>query len=299
MKLEYENDSRLLCVIGDPIGHSLSPLLHNTMLEALGEKAVYLAIPVKDGSLCDFVNGAKSLNFLGFNLTMPHKESIIPLLSAMTPEALACGSVNSVRIREGRLEGHSTDGMGFRRALGDFGRDYPGKTVTILGAGGAAKSVAVNARDSGARQVHVVNRTRSRAEALCQGHVGMEGHGLEALPALLPKTDILINCTPAGMAGVSGGGVPDLSGLQEGALCMDCIYAPANTPFMEAAKALGHEAGNGIGMLIYQAIYAMSFFLDRPFDEDTVTALGKKLLAVSGIEPRGGGESSEIRPADQ
>lgn len=287
MKVEYENDSRIFCVIGDPIGHSLSPLLHNTMLQTLGEKAVYLAFPVAEGKLDAFVKSAKALDFGGFNLTMPHKEAILPMLSAMTPEAAHCGSVNSVRLRDGKLEGHSTDGMGFRRALWDFGRDYPGSTVTVLGAGGAAKSVAVNACDSGARQVHVVNRTRSRAETLCQGHEGMLPRGMEALPELLPKTDILINCTPAGMTGTAGGDVPDLTGLQKGALCIDCIYSPATTPFMKAARALGHEAGNGIGMLIYQAIYAMSFFLDRPFDEATVTALGKNLLAVSGIDPKG------------
>lgn len=269
------------------MGHSLSPLLHNTMLQALEENAIYLAIPVSPEALGDFVSGAKALGLLGFNLTMPHKENILPFLSSMTPEATACGSVNSVRIRNGKLEGHSTDGMGFRRSLMDFGWDYPGNVVTILGAGGAAKSVAINALSSGASQVHVVNRTLSRAEALCQCHPGMEAHGLTALPELLPKTDILINCTPLGMNGVSAGSIPDLTPLKSGALCMDCIYAPALTPFMQEAQRCGHEAANGIGMLVYQAIYALAFFLNREFQEDTVTALGKKLLNISGIDPKG------------
>lgn len=287
MKIEYQNSSKLLCVIGDPIAHSLSPRLQNTMLEVLGEDAVYLAIPVKAGTVSEFVTAAKTIGIQGFNLTMPHKEDILPLLSAMTPEAEACKSVNSVRIRDGRLEGHSTDGIGFRRSIQDFGWDYPGKVVTILGAGGAAKSVAMTAMRSGAKEVRVVNRTLSRAERLCQGHENMRPFQRSDLHTLLPDTDILINSTPIGMEGVSGGDIPDLSHLKTGALCMDCIYAPALTPFMAEARRCGHTAGNGIGMLAYQAIYALSFFLDREFDEETISMLGKKLMEISGVDPQG------------
>ena len=287
MKIEYQNSSRLLCVIGDPIGHSLSPLLQNTMLEALGEDAVYLAIPVKAGTVSEFVSAAKTIGIRGFNLTMPHKEDIIPLLSAMTPEAEACKSVNSVRIREGRLEGHSTDGIGFRRSIQDFGWDYPGKVVTILGAGGAAKSIAMTAVLAGAKEIRVVNRTLSRAQQLCNGHETMHPYTRDQLDSLLPDTDILINSTPIGMEGVSGGSIPDLNNLKPGALCMDCIYAPALTPFMAEAQSKGHVVGNGIGMLVYQAIYALSFFLDREFDDETIASLGKKLMEVSGVDPEG------------
>lgn len=287
MKIDYNNSSRLLCVIGDPIAHSLSPRLQNTMLEMLGEDAVYLAIPVKAGTIAEFVSAAKTVGIQGFNLTMPHKEDIIPLLSSMTPEAQACRSVNSVRILDGKLEGHSTDGIGFRRSIRDFGWDYPGKVVTILGAGGAAKSVAMTAILSGAKEVRVVNRTLSRAEELCQGHENMCPFGNSELCKLLPDTDILINTTPIGMEGVSGGSVPDLTELKADALCMDCIYAPAMTPFMQEAIRNGHKAGNGIGMLVYQAVYALSFFLDRSFDEETVSRLGKALLNISGVDPEG------------
>lgn len=284
MKINYQNSSKLLCVIGDPVGHSLSPLLQNTMLEYLGEDAVYLAVPVKAGTVEAFVSAAKTIGIQGFNLTMPHKEDIIPLLSSMTPEAAACKSVNSVRIRDGKLEGHSTDGIGFRRSIQALGWDYPGKTVTILGAGGAAKSVALTASMAGAKQVHIVNRTLSRAEQLCQGRENMTPYSLDSLPELLPQTDILINATPIGMNGTTGGNIPDLTTLKKDALCMDCIYAPALTPFMQEAKKLGHTAGNGIGMLVYQAIYALEFFLDRSFDQQTITELGQKLMAVSGVD---------------
>ena len=287
MKIEYRNSTGLLAVIGDPIGHSLSPLLQNTMLEMLGEDFIYIAVPVPAGTVADFVSAAKTIGIRGFNLTMPHKEDIIPLLSEMTPEAAHCGSVNTVRLENGLLYGHSTDGIGFRRSLKDFGRDYPGSIVTILGAGGAAKSVAMNAIESGAKEVRVVNRTLARAEALCRGETNMRAFSLSEREALLHDTDILINCTPIGMTGVGGSQVPDLSALKADALCMDCIYSPAMTPFMEEARRTGHDVGNGIGMLIYQAIYALGFFLKREFGEDTVTALGERLFSVSGIHPRG------------
>lgn len=288
MQVEYQNSTALLAVIGDPIAHSLSPLLQNTMLKALGEDYLYLAIPVKGGEVGKFVEAAKEIGIRGFNLTMPHKEDILPYLASMTPEAEKCRSVNSVRIRQGRLEGHSTDGVGFRRALQDLGVSYDGRIVTILGAGGAAKSIAMTAVMSGARQVNVVNRTISKAEKLCEGMETMAAYSLSEAGEVLPRTDILVSTLPTGMEGVGGGfDAVDLGLLKKEAVCADCIYAPAMTPFMAEAMKHGHRAINGIGMLVYQAVYALEFFLDRSLPEETVTVLGKKLLEVSGVDPFG------------
>lgn len=287
MQIEYHNGTRLLCVIGDPIGHSLSPLLHNTMLRELHEDALYLAVPVPAGTVGEFVAAAKTIGIQGFNLTMPHKEDILPYLSEMTSEAKRCHSVNSVRIRDGSLEGHSTDGLGFRQSLKEFSRDFPGQTVTILGAGGAAKSIAMTAVDSGAEKVYIANRTLSRAQALCENEPNMEALSLEHLSDVLPQTDILISTLPIGMSGVGGSQVPCLDALKPGALCMDCIYSPAMTPFMKEARRTGHEAGNGIGMLIYQAIFALEFFLDQRYSTETVQHLGKLLQSACGVDPRG------------
>ena len=243
MLVEYRNGTGLLAVIGDPVAHSLSPLLQNTMIRELGRDDLYLAIPVKRGGLPAFIQAAETIGITGFNLTMPHKTDILPFLADMTHEARRAGSVNSVRIRGNRLEGHSTDGIGFRRALQDMGMDYPDQIVTILGAGGAARSIAMTAADSGARQVRIVNRTPEKAEELCAGEA------------------------------------------------MDCIYAPAMTPFMSEAKALGHPTANGIGMLVYQAIYAYAFFRDLDFEPETVSQLGALLLEASGVDPSGAGKS--------
>ena len=288
MLVEYRNGTGLLAVIGDPVAHSLSPLLHNTMIRELGRDDLYLAVPVKRGDLPAFLQAARTIGIGGFNLTMPHKEDVIPYLTDMTPEARRAGSVNSVRIRDGRLEGHSTDGMGFRRALQDLGWDFPGRIVTILGAGGAARAVAMTAADSGAREVRVVNRTLTKAEALCAGEPAMAAFSLEQAELAVEDTEILINTTPVGMSGTEETGTfPFLDALQPGALAADCIYAPAMTPFMTRAADLGHPVTNGIGMLVYQAIYAYEFFRGQEFDEQTISRLGGLLLAVSGVDPRG------------
>ena len=287
MQIEYHNVTRLFCVIGDPIAHSLSPLLQNTMLRELHEDGLYLAVPVPAGTVGAFVTAAKTIGIRGFNLTMPHKEDIIPYLSSMTPEAQRCNSVNSVRIRDGKLEGHSTDGLGFRQSLKEFSRDFPDQTVTILGAGGAAKSIAMTAADSGAKKIYIANRTLARAQKLCENETAMEALALDRLSEVLPETDLLISTLPIGMSGVGGSEVPCLGTLKTDALCMDCIYAPAMTPFMEEARRTGHEAGNGIGMLIYQAIFAMEFFLNRPFPQDTILHLGTIMQDACSVDPRG------------
>ena len=159
--------------------------------------------------------------------------------------------------------------------------------MTILGAGGAAKSIAMTAVDSGAEKVYIANRTLSRAQALCENEPNMEALALEHLNDVLPQTDILISTLPIGMSGVGGSQAPCLDALKPGALCMDCIYSPAMTPFMKEARRTGHEAGNGIGMLIYQAIFALEFFLDQRYSTETVQHLGKLLQSACGVDPRG------------
>lgn len=288
MKIKYHNGTGLLAVIGDPIAHSLSPLLQNTMIGALGREDLYLAIRVEKGNLPAFLQAAKTIGIQGFNLTMPHKEDILPYLSALTPEARRAGSVNSVRLLDGKLEGHSTDGIGFRRSLSDLGYDFQDQVVTILGAGGAAKSIAMTAAYSGAKQVRILNRTLKKAEQICAGTPNMAAFPLSHAEEVLPDTDILINTTPVGMEGTDAhGSFPFLPALQSGAPAVDCIYAPAMTPFMSAAKVLGHPVANGIGMLVYQAIYAYAFFRQLELNPETVSQLGQLLLNATGISPTG------------
>ena len=279
--------AELVGVFGDPVEGNPTGVMEEAGFAALGLNWRYLTLKVTPADFDAAIRSLRPLHFRGINLTMPHKEDILPYLSEMTPEAMRCHSVNSVRIRDGSLEGHSTDGLGFRQSLKEFSRDFPGQTVTILGAGGAAKSIAMTAVDSGAEKVYIANRTLSRAQALCENEPNMEALSLEHLNDVLPQTDILISTLPIGMSGVGGSQVPCLDALKPGALCMDCIYSPAMTPFMKEARRTGHEAGNGIGMLIYQAIFALEFFLDQRYSTETVQHLGKLLQSACGVDPRG------------
>ena len=277
MEIEYRNSTRLLGVIGDPIAHTLSPLLQNTLIREMGRDQLYLALRVPRGGLPDFLQAARTLNFQGFNLTMPHKVDILPLLDDMTPAARRAGSVNTVRLREGRLEGHSTDGAGFHASLRALGGDFPGRRVAILGAGGAARAIAVTAADAGA-EVIILNRTLARGEALCQGEAHMTALPLSRAEEALAEADLLVNTTPVGMEGVAGDtSFPFLYALKPGAAAMDCIYSPPETPFLQAAGALGHPTANGLGMLIYQAIYAYGFFCGEVIPEAEILRLGRLL----------------------
>lgn len=208
MQIEYHNGTRLLCVIGDPIGHSLSPLLHNTMLRELHEDAAVSGRSRARRNRRGIRHRRQNHRHSGLQPDHAPQGGYLPYLSEMTPEAKRCHSVNSVRIRDGSLEGHSTDGLGFRQSLKEFSRDFPGQTVTILGAGGAAKSIAMTAVDSGAEKVYIANRTLSRAQALCENEPNMEALSLEHLNDVLPQTGILISTLPIGMSGVGGARCP-------------------------------------------------------------------------------------------
>ena len=154
-----------LQVIGDPVLHSKSPVLHGAMLSALGLDAAYDARVVRRGELPDYLRWARDHGVAGFNATMPHKEDLLPLLDGMDPAARLTGAVNTVCLREGAWVGFNTDGAGALSALGEvLGFDPAGSTVTLLGAGGAAKAVALALAQAGAERVRVCNRTLERAE---------------------------------------------------------------------------------------------------------------------------------------
>ena len=166
LRVEVKNSTKKLCVIGDPVGHSKSPLIQNTMIAALGLDYVYLCQPVPRGSCRQWLDCARFAGYAGFNATMPHKEALLPLMDELEEDARLYGSVNTVCLREGRAIGCNTDGGGFLQALLDAGMDPRGRRAVVLGAGGAAKAVALKLCQRGAREVMICNRTREKAAAL-------------------------------------------------------------------------------------------------------------------------------------
>ncbi len=270
MKVEVKNTTRKLCVIGDPVGHSKSPLIQNTMIKAMGLDYVYLCQPVPRGSCKEWLECAKFAGYAGFNATMPHKEELVPLMDVLDGDAKLIGAVNTVCIREGKAYGYNTDGAGFLRALADDGIDPSGKHVLILGAGGAAKAVCLKLVEAGAVVV-VCNRSLDKAEALCAHapeRMRPAGFDRDTLYREGACCDVLVNCTSLGMEG-AGGQFEDFSfldGLKPGVPVVDLIYAPAETELLRQARHRGHPTSNGMGLLVHQAVLALEHFTGTALD---------------------------------
>ena len=285
MKIELHNTSRKLCVIGDPVLHSKSPLIQNTMLAALGLDYIYLCQSVPRGETETWLRCAAFCGYAGFNATMPHKEALVPWMDELDEDARMYGAVNTVCLREGRCYGYNTDGRGFLAALEQAGVATRGQNVLILGAGGAAKAVAPKLCQAGdARQVVVANRTVEKAAALCagaeKGRMIPVGFAPEELRRAAEQCDLLVNCTNLGMEG-TGGQFSDFSFLEalpsHAAVC-DVIYAPAETELLRRARERGLRTLNGLGMLIWQAVFALEHFTQTRIDGKAMVPLVEEAL---------------------
>ena len=285
MKVELNNSTRKLCVIGDPVEHSKSPLLQNAMIEALGLPYTYGAVLVKRGETAAWLQRAKEEGYAGFNATMPHKVDLIPLMDELGEDAKAFGAVNTVCIRpDGTAVGHNTDGRGFLRALEDLGVEPRGARVCLLGAGGAAKAVALKLARAGAERVTVCNRTRSKAEALREldptGTLVSAGFDAQSLKREAGRCDLLVNCTSLGMAGTAGqfDDLSFLEALPREAAVFDLIYSPPETALLARARETGHRTANGLGMLLYQAVFALEHFTGTEIDAAAMRQLLEDIL---------------------
>lgn len=253
-----------LFVIGDPVAHSLSPLLHQAMLDQTGAAYRYDVRTVRPEELPAFVRWAKDGGCAGFNVTMPHKEAILPLLDEVDTTAASCGAVNTVCIREGRAIGHNTDGTGFLDSLAGQGFYPQGRTVLLLGAGGAAKAVGHALATAGAGRIIVCARRLERAAALAAQLPGC-GEGIvlaqDAIQQAAAACDLLVNATPLGMAGSPAFARLDfLQAMPPHAVVYDLVYHPRRTALLEVAARLGLRTVGGIDLLIRQAVRAFTFF---------------------------------------
>ncbi len=272
-----------LQVIGDPVLHSKSPVLHGAMLSALGLDAAYDARVVRRGELPDYLRWARDHGVAGFNATMPHKEDLLPLLDGIDPAARLTGAVNTVCLREGAWVGFNTDGAGALSALGEvLGFDPAGSTVTLLGAGGAAKAVALALAQAGAERVRVCNRTLERAVELCARHPRLTPAPFDpdTLERLCRGADLLVNCTSLGMEGCPRQfeGFSFLDALPPHGAVFDLIYHPAETELLAQARRRGLRAMNGLPMLVWQAVLALEHFLNRPLDRGAMAAAASAAL---------------------
>lgn len=246
---------RVCWVIGSPIEHSLSPVIHNAAFAALDLDWSSFAVAVPDGRAGAALAAMRSLRLAGLSVTMPHKEAVAGLLDRVTPHAADLGAVNCVAWRGTQLEGDSTDGPGFLDSLRvDHGWDPAGRRAVVIGAGGAARAVVAALAGAGAAAVAVVNRSPDRAvrAAALAGPVGSVAAGAE----VVADADLVVNATPLGMGDDRRLPV-DASRLGAGQVVADLVYHPAETPLLAAARAAGAVPVNGIGMLVHQAAHAL------------------------------------------
>ena len=272
-----------LSVFGDPVAHSRSPQMHNPALRAAGIPAAYARIRILPDDLPEALRLLPERDFIGTNITIPHKAAALPLMDDVDPQARRAGGVNTVVIEGRKLLGFSTDGPGLVRAIrADFGFDLRDLRVLILGAGGGAgRAIAVQCAIEGSARLVLVNRTFERAQALAaelapdfrETRVTGPLMRLEAIPwtdaALarqLPHIDLVINATPLGMDS------PELrrlspipaSLLRPNHLIYDTVYTSGRTPLLLAADEAGARAANGLSMLLHQGALSFELWFSRP-----------------------------------
>lgn len=261
-----------LCVIGDPVLHSKSPLIHNTMLRELGleQEYEYLCQPVKKEDIPLWLEQVRAGGWAGFNATMPHKEVLMPYMDELDEDARFFGAVNTVCYKNGKFYGFNTDGRGFVRALEGTGIPVKGTRFTVLGAGGAAKAVTLKLVLQGASRVTICNRSVEKAEALAARVPGImltSGFSAAELSRAAADCDVLVNCTNLGMAGSPEFECLDfLDALPARAPVCDLIYHPLETALLARAREQGHPIMNGLPLLIHQAILALEHFTGLSID---------------------------------
>lgn len=248
-------------VIGSPVRHSLSPTLFDAAFRATGLDWTYLAFEVAPGEAPAALAAMRTLGIAGLNVTMPHKDAVAAAVDVLDDAATRLGAVNCVeRLDDGRLLGRNTDGPGFVRALErEGGIDPAGRRVALLGAGGAARAIAVALVGAGVADLMVVNRSRPSAER-CAEVAGAVAPGVVRIGSEVDvaAADLVVNATSVGMGGTpSAGELPVPAGrLHAGQVVVDVVYHPRDTPLLRAAAASGAATLDGVGMLLHQAAIA-------------------------------------------
>lgn len=261
-------------IIGNPLDHTLSPLMHNVAFRAAAVRGVYLKWVTMVDELEDFLDVVEVLGIKGFNVTIPHKETIVPLLDRVDPVAERLGAVNTVVNEGGSLVGRNTDVIGVERTFERHGVDVKGRTALVLGAGGASRSVLSFLMSKGA-DADITNRTMGKAESLAKTF------GAEAVTARVAEEkayDIIVNCTPLGMKGFPQEMSISPHVLREGQFVMDTVYNPPVTPLLAEAARKNAIAVNGKDMLIYQALASFEMWTGKAVDYEVMDKAFREAL---------------------
>lgn len=275
----------LIGLIATPIRHSKSPMMHNTAFEALSLDYVYTAFDFPPEQLPDAVKGLKALGVKGWNVSMPYKTDIIPLLDEISEASRLCQSVNTVINENGRLYGTVTDGTGYMRSLAERGFDIRGKKITVLGCGGAATAISIQAALDGVKEISIFNANdaffcraeenarKIRANTDCVANA-YPLEDTQRLRAEIADSVLLANATSVGMGKLEGRSIiTDPTLLRPDLICTDVIYVPEESAFLKLAREVGCPTMNGLGMLLYQAAESFRLWTGREMPIDAVKAV--------------------------
>ena len=281
MEARITGHTVLTGLLGSPVAHSISPMMHNDSFRRLGLDYAYLAFNVGTENLKTAVEGLKVLGIRGFNLTMPDKNLMAEYCDHLSPAAEIIGAVNTVVNENGVLTGHTTDGIGYMQAAKDAGFDLTGKTMTLLGGGGAATAICVQAALDGLKEIHVFNikdpffpRLQSLVERINERtgcKVTLDNLADKALKSAVENSHILTNGTSVGMSpNTDGCLIEDMSLFRPDLIVSDVIYNPEETKLLRLAREHGCRTFNGLYMLLYQGAAAFKLWTGQDMPVDVI-----------------------------
>ena len=289
--MDIKGTTRVCGLIGNPVGHSVSPAIHNNLARLTGKDMVYTTFKVEKGDVEAAVRGAYSLNILGLNVTVPHKSEVIDSLVDIDPLAKAIGAVNTLVRVDGGFKGYNTDILGLARELEDEGIELADSKVIILGAGGAARAITFLCSSKGAKKIYLLNRSVDKAQDIAHA-VNTHFHNEKVIPmniadyADIPGDDyIVIQTTSVGLhPNDTAVVIDDEAFYKKVKVGVDIIYNPSETRFMKMCKNAGKPACNGLKMLLYQGVAAYELWNDVSVTKEQADKVYNKMKEELGIE---------------
>ena len=285
MKNTINAKTNLIGIIGNPVGHSLSPIIHNYLFELLDLNYAYLAFDVQPDLLADAVHGLIALGARGFNVTVPHKEKIMTLVDHVEKNAQIIGAINTILVENNKTIGYNTDVTGFKKSIEEAGFCTQDKIVTVLGAGGAARAAIIGLIELGAKEVNIINRNEEKTQVIIDSYKvnginNIKNVSLKDSYEAINESKLIVNATSVGMKGYLPNETPIPSEyFTTGMWVCDLVYNPLETIFLSEARKRGCHIINGLHMLVHQGADAFKIWTDVDPPRAKVNEL---LLSVVG-----------------
>ena len=289
--MDIKGTTRVCGLIGNPVGHSISPVIHNTLADITKTNMVYTTFKVDKEDVAKAVEGAYALDILGLNVTVPHKQSVMDVLVDIDPLAKAIGAVNTLVRKDGGYKGYNTDILGLKRELEDESISLCGNNCIILGAGGAARAIAFLCAQSGANKVYMLNRTIEKAKNIAEAVNGYFNKQcvipmhMDGYKSLTGSGYSVIQTTSVGLyPNVGDTAIEDEEFYKLVGAGVDIIYNPSTTKFMEKCRKAGKPAYNGLKMLLYQGVAAYELWNDTNVSKEEAEIVYNRMKEELGIE---------------